>query len=177
MPGPAEQVESLLDGGWIERYHIKGQRMLTRQSVAEHSWRMSAIVFAVNPQLSANVLWALLFHDVSERVTGDVPANVKRANPEIERVINEVSTNEEIRLGIRFNLTAEEQKLLSWADRFEGALHCLDELEMGNHKILATLHRYIAYSLDDKYKLADNNHESNRRALVGHFNQRLAKEL
>jgi len=173
---PISAVESLFDGGWIERYHIKGQRMLTRQSVAEHSWRMAALIYTVNRMAREALIWATLFHDVSERVTGDMPANVKRANPAIAAAINEVSTAEEVRLHIRFDLSEQEQRLLAWADRFEGAMHCLDELEMGNRKIIGTLTRYQQYYMDDKYKLEDKQNEAVRQQLMDYLNQRI-KEL
>ena len=172
---PPTTLNSLLDGGWIERYHIKGQRMLTRQSVAEHSWRIIAIIFAVNSKPSAELVLGAAFHDVSERVTGDIPANVKRANPEIARVINEVSTAEEQRLGIRFGLTDDEERLLGWADRYEGALHCWDEYEMGNRKIVPTLRRYQEYYNDAKYKLANPEWEKARQELTDCLNQQIER--
>lgn len=166
-------LNDLLDGGWIERYHVKGQRMLTRQSVAEHSWRIATIMFSINRDVSSNLILASLFHDVSERVTGDIPANVKRHNPAIEHAVNEVSTAEEVRLGIRFMLNDEERKLLSWADRYEGALHCWDEYEMGNRKIATTLLRYWDYCQSPELELADKAHEAKRRLLMTEFYQRI----
>lgn len=148
-------LHDLLDGGFIERYHVKGQRMLTRQCVAEHSWRMAAILRYMWPDCRPELIWATLFHDVSERVTGDVPANIKRATPAIAEAVHTVSIAEEKRLNIRFALTLEEEKVLGWLDRIEGAMHCLDELEMGNRKIIHTLQRYIAYAGDPKYALSD----------------------
>jgi len=174
---PMDEVESLFDGGWIERYHLKGQRMLTRQSVAEHSWRMAAIIYAIVGTMAREALiWATLFHDVSERVTGDMPANVKRANPAIADALHEISLTEEVRLHIRFDLSEQEQRLLGWVDRFEGALHCADELEMGNRKIAATMLRYQQYYMDEKYKLQDKENEAKRQKLMEHLNQRI-KEL
>lgn len=166
------QLDALLDGGHIERYHIKGQRMLTRQCVAEHSWRMVAILYYLWPEASAALVWATAFHDVSERVTGDMPANIKRANPEMARAVNEVSTTEERRLGIRFDLTAEEAKTLRWMDRFEGVLHCLDELEMGNAKVLDTLNRYLQYSAGTEHTLAAPERESLRVGLLEEARQK-----
>jgi 5'-deoxynucleotidase YfbR-like HD superfamily hydrolase len=161
----SSQVEDLLDGGFIERYHIKGQRMLTRQSVAEHSWRMAAVLFYLWPDARPQLINATLFHDVSERVTGDMPANIKRANPAMALAVNEVSTAEEVRLGIRFFLHPEEVKVLSWLDRYEGALHCADELEMGNRKILGTLLRYLRYAGDPGYALLNPEREVLRMEL------------
>lgn len=163
---PVGVLASLMDGGWIERYHIKGQRMLTRQSVAEHSWRLAAVIFAVARKPRAELVLAALFHDVSERVTGDMPSNVKRANPVLAQALREVSMAEEIRLGIRFDLSEQEQRLLAWADRYEGAMHCLDEYTMGNRFVVKTMLRYYEYCSGDEYKLKDPNEERRRNVLM-----------
>lgn len=156
-----ENLHALLDGGFIERYHTKGQRMLTRQSVSDHSWRMAAIVRHVWPDCRVELVWAVLFHDVSERVTGDMPSPIKTANPAVQAALNKLSTDEEVRLGIRFTLDDEERRMLAWVDRFEGAVHCADELEMGNRKVIGTLRRYLDMSSQTRFRLLNHN-----RALV-----------
>lgn len=170
-------LADLLDGGWIDRYHVRGQRMLVRQSVAEHSWRVAMIVYCIEPEPRPQLIMAALCHDISERVTGDIPANVKRANPEIERVIREVSTNEEVRLGIRFDLLPNEMRLLSWADRFEGALHCWNEVQMGNTLAVPTLSRYLQYASDRKYVLESKMLENRRRGMFNELNDRVQQYL
>ena len=153
----AQKAADLLDGGFIERYHIKGQRMITRQSVAEHSWRMVAMLFAMWPDARRELVHATAFLDVSERVTGDMPANIKRANPEIASAVNFVSTGEEHRLGIRFELTDLEAKVLRWLDRFEGVQHCLDEYNLGNRLVLGTLDRYWTYCTTEDNQITEDD--------------------
>lgn len=166
--GSGSQLEAILDGGFIERYHVRGRRMIKPQNVAEHSWRMAAVLFYLCPTARADLVWATLFHDVSERVTGDLPSPVKNANPDVKAEFNRISTAEERRLGIRFDLGDEEAKLLRWIDRFEGALHCLDELEMGNRKALRTLMRYMEYCRGPEHVLQVDECEEKRVFL---FNQ------
>jgi 5'-deoxynucleotidase YfbR-like HD superfamily hydrolase len=168
-----DKLHALLDGGFIERYHTRGQRMLTRQSVAEHSWRMAAIARYVWPDCSAALLWAILFHDVSERVTGDLPAPVKRANAVAAAAIHEISEAEEERLDIRFELLAEERRLLAWVDRYEGALHCCDELEMGNRMVLLTMRRYMEYATRPEYSLRDPERLARQGALMQELTDRI----
>lgn len=150
-------LPALLDGGFIERYHIKGQRMLTRQSVAEHSWRMAAILYTIWPGCRVELLWAHLMHDVSERVTGDMPANIKWANPVMSGEVNRISTAEEERLGIRFPLDAEERRLLAWVDRYEGAVHCGDEIMLGNQLVVGTFNRYLQRITVADFRCHDHN--------------------
>lgn len=163
-PTPNDQLESLLDGGFIQRYHVKGRRMLVPQNVAEHSWRMAAALFHIDPNARAAMVWATLFHDVSERMTGDVPSPVKRDDM-VRVALNRISTTEEYRLGIRFDLTEEEVKLLTWLDRYEGALHCLDEAEMGNRKAMRTMIRYFDSCTGHEHRLLDSGPEKRRAAL------------
>ncbi len=174
--GPAI-LEALLDGGFIERYHVRGRRMINPQNVAEHSWRMAAALFYIHPGASPRMVWATLFHDVSERVTGDLPSPVKNSNDEIRKEFNRVSTNEERRLGIRFELGNEESKLLRWLDRYEGALHCLDELEMGNRKALRTLLRYYEYCCGAEHRLQTADVEARRQLLFVQLTEKVNSYL
>lgn len=176
-PTANDQLEALLDGGFIERYHVRGRRMIVPQNVAEHSWRMAAVLFHINPVARAVMVWATLFHDVSERVTGDLPSPVKNANAEIRKEFNRVSTAEEQRLGIRFDLTEEEKKLLNWLDRFEGALHCLDEVEMGNRKAIRTLLRYFDYCTGAQHVLQNEGMEHRRFALFVQLTEKVNNYL
>lgn len=140
----------LLEGGAIKRYHMK--QTIKEQAVSTHSWRMAAIIHSLWPDCSKALIMAALFHDVSERVTGDIPSPVKRANPALRSELNRVTTEEEIRLDIRYELTLEEQNLLSWVDRFEGCLFCLDEIQFGNKKMHNTFLRYLEMSSDSKLR-------------------------
>lgn len=138
----------LLEGGAIKRYHIK--QTLKEQPVATHSWRMAAVLFAIWPDCRRELMLATLFHDVSERVTGDISSPIKWANPGLRSELNRITTEEEERLGIRFNLEVEEANFLTWIDRFEGCLFCLDEVQMGNRKLHKTFLRYFRACSDAK---------------------------
>jgi 5'-deoxynucleotidase YfbR-like HD superfamily hydrolase len=140
----------LLEGGGVHRYHMK--QTLKDQQVATHSWRMAAILQSLWPDCRKELVMAALFHDVSERVTGDVASPVKWANPALRMELNRVTMAEEERLGIRYQLDAEERNILTWLDRFEGCLYALDEIQMGNRKLHNTFVRYYRASNDAKLR-------------------------
>lgn len=144
---------NLLEGGGIYRYHTKN--CIDRQTVQSHSWRMAAMLHTLWPACRQTLLWAVLMHDVSERITGDIPYTVKSNNPGLRMELKRITYEEEVRLGVRYDLMKEEQQVLAFLDLYEGAMYCLDEIEMGNRKLQATFGRYITLAqstpLDDVY--------------------------
>ena len=131
----------MLEGGDIARYHTVPT--IRPQSVAHHSWRMAAILHTVWPDCRGELTKAALFHDVSERVTGDMPYQIKATYPTLKTLLHTVTEAEERRLGIRFDLTDEERQVLRWLDLFEGCQYTLDEMRMGNRMVTASFFRYL----------------------------------
>lgn len=144
------RLMELRDGGAVKRTHTC--RTLRDVNVAEHSHGVAMIVLAVHQtegsMPSANLLAAALCHDLSELATGDVPAHVKRQNPEIKAALNGVSTAWEHRMRVRFDLSKDEQDLLLWADRLEFALYATEEVRMGNRYAVNWLARILTYMHD-----------------------------
>jgi 5'-deoxynucleotidase YfbR-like HD superfamily hydrolase len=138
----------LLEGGAVKRYHMKPT--IKEQTVGAHSWRMVAVLIALWPDARRELICATAFHDVSERVTGDVPSPIKWSNPGLRIELNRITTDEEERLGIRYRLEPEEANVLKWLDYFEGCLFCLDEIQMGNRRLHNTFLRYHGACSDAK---------------------------
>lgn len=129
-----ERVLTLRDAGVVKRSHTC--RTLMDRNVAEHSHGVAMLVLALYERIgytpSAALLAAALVHDLSEIATGDVPAPVKRHNPDLKRMLNELSTKWEHDMGVRYEIDAEEQHILLWCDRMDFALYALEEVTMGN---------------------------------------------
>lgn len=133
-------LANFFEGGAIARYHMKPT--IKVQNIGQHSWRMAAALQVLWPDARAELIRAVLFHDVSERVTGDLPSPVKWHNPALRIELNKITTEEETRLGIRFALVPEEQSVLRFLDLYEGCMFCCDEMEMGNRRMKNTFRRY-----------------------------------
>ena len=73
-----------------------------------------------------------MVHDLSEVATGDVPAPVKWANPELKSALNRITVAWELERGLRVRLSEPEAQLLSWADMLEFALYAIEEVTLGN---------------------------------------------
>ncbi len=72
--------------GRIRRLHIRPMNG-DEQNVAAHTWGVAMILLDLFPDVSREALVFTLRHDVPEVVTGDIPANVKWDNPEIDRAL------------------------------------------------------------------------------------------
>jgi hypothetical protein len=142
-----ERVLLLRDAGAILRSHTC--RALHHRNVAEHGHGVAMLALTLAqcsegaPLPRAEVLAAALVHDLSEIATGDVPAPVKRNNPDLREVLNRISTDWERHYDLRFDLTRAEQDLLLWCDRVDFALYALEEVTMGNRFFIEYLQRIL----------------------------------
>lgn len=167
------QLDRLMDGGEITRYHTK--RVLRPQSVAAHSARVGMLCQLVWPECSANLLRAALLHDISELCTGDVPSPVKWANPALKAELSRVTTQYETDHGLRMPLTEDEQLVLRWADLAEGAQFCIEEVRMGNSYLRGTMLRYV--DAMGKTTIVSNSDVANRQRVIGNITYQRAQEL
>lgn len=141
------EIFLLRDAGAVKRSHTL--RTLFERNVAEHSWGVAMLVRQVYAWAGvappSRVLLAALCHDLSEYVTGDLPATAKREHPALKLAANAVTTPWEEKLGLRYELTQDEQKLLLWCDRMEFALCALEEVTAGNQFFAGPAHRITSW--------------------------------
>lgn len=137
------------DAGAVKRYHVK--RTHRTQTVAEHTFGMLMLLKQVmNPTFPSHGLWriyeAVMHHDLPELMTGDIPAPIKRAHPELGPLMDEIESDMHP-LYQEYGLSAEEGALLKWADRAELVLWCLEEYRMGNTYVKPTIARGLGWIL------------------------------
>jgi 5'-deoxynucleotidase YfbR-like HD superfamily hydrolase len=99
--------------------------------------------------VSPNLMWATLFHDLGESVTGDVPANAKWANGKLTELLETWENEFHIDNGTYISLTVEEQKLLNLADKLELAVFCTEQINMGNVSMKEIRSRGLVYDWDN----------------------------
>lgn len=144
----ALEIDTILAAGEVIRFHT--ERMLTRQTVGSHSWRVATIITLVHPNPSANLLKAALFHDVAERWTGDIPSPAKWEWETLKRGAIVSTSHVELVLKLPTGqLTPEEQMWLKGADFLDLLLHLRDELSMGNSTVAATATRAQEYFISN----------------------------
>lgn len=137
------------DAGAVTRYHAK--RTLRRQTVAEHTFGMLMLLKQVmNPTWPSHGLWriyeAVMHHDLPELITGDMPAPIKRAHPELGPLMEEIESDLHP-LYRDYGLSGEEATLVKWADRMELVLWCLEEYRMGNTYMADTIRKGMGWIL------------------------------
>lgn len=144
-------VEATLyrDGGAVKRYHVK--RTIRTQTVAEHTFGMLMLVKQVvgyqAKEFDMQVVYeAIMHHDLPELMTGDMPAPIKRAHPELGPLMDSIE-QELAPLYRDFELSPLETALCKWADRMELVLWCLEEYRMGNTYVKDTIRRGIGWIL------------------------------
>ena len=122
--------------GYVTRYHTWPR--IRDQTVAEHTWNLLRIILAIQPHASPELLRWTMFHDVGERVTGDVPFPVKREHPELKRALDKMEHEALLQMATTWGavagiqITDEEANLLKLAEFIEMMEWGLDEMALGN---------------------------------------------
>ena len=144
MPQHLKQVQMVLQGGAVKRYH--SLFTVQQQTVAAHSFRVAMLaLILMDSQPRAALLHAALVHDLAEAHTGDIPAQVKVALGLTERFA-ELENNLLDNCGLApLTLTVTEQRALKLADCLDGVLFCNEEIALGNSKMLEIRERYLSY--------------------------------
>lgn len=137
------RVQALRDAASVLRYHTA--RTLRSQTLACHSHGVAVLVIHVLPTASRELIQAALFHDLAEKLTGDLPAPVKRACPELNIAVSVLEQRFATEHGIDITLTSHEQSVLKWCDTMELVLWCREEMEMGNRYAYDIFNRGISY--------------------------------
>ena len=125
---PVDRIGSivyLLEAGNVERCHTTPHH--GSYTVASHSWRMLTLLFKLHPSPGVDLIKAVQFHDVGERVYGDVPAYCND-HGELEQHIRR-------KVFVDVSLDKEDQQWLYCLDKLELFLWCRDQIAMGNRNV------------------------------------------
>jgi len=135
----------LLLAGMVQRYH--SVPTITSDTVGEHTFGvvwLCALLSNGTPR--AELLLAAVWHDVPELTVGDMPAPAKRrlGLSESFAAMEQEVLGEMLQLPIP-QLTVDEQRILTIADRVDGMLHCCYERALGNQVIEEVYDRFLQY--------------------------------
>ena len=150
-------LDKRLRGGHVLRYHTRPE-LLNGQNVAAHTWRAVVILHTLWPDVSKNAILHMLYHDVAEFETGDMPATTKWKYDKLAELMNKVESDYEDQLGIGKNVievSKEERALCDIADKLELVLHCHRLLQEGNTRAEDVFIKGYNY-LRSKYKDNEN---------------------
>jgi 5'-deoxynucleotidase YfbR-like HD superfamily hydrolase len=120
-----DRLSATLMAGEVTRYHAVPT--VRPQTDALHSWNMIALaLFITNGQASRDLLIEIAMHDTGELFVGDVPYTVKRDNPALGRLINDMEAHarvHETMLG-PIDLSPHDAAILKICDTLEGFIWC-----------------------------------------------------
>jgi len=124
-----------------KRCHTKS--VIHQQGVGEHTFNALVILDAVYPDADKNVWRAMLYHDLPEAVTGDVPAPAKWDNPKLEEALREVEEDIHLDYQTKTFLSEEEHRYVKFADIMELVFYGIEEYMMGNRGVEDMVRRAI----------------------------------
>lgn len=122
------------EGGQLQRCH--GTPHHGEYSVAEHSWQAAMLLRMLHPSAPPELIWAVMFHDVAERFTGDVPHPAKTECRALRDALQLAEERHMRVLGLHETLTEEEQQWVRAVDILELYLWCLDQEDLGNKNVV-----------------------------------------
>jgi 5'-deoxynucleotidase YfbR-like HD superfamily hydrolase len=135
------KIKFIVDGSEVRRFHTI--RTVKEETVGHHSLLVAMICRLLSTNCSNTLLLAALTHDLAESVTGDIPAPVKARMSKAALGKTEEEILDDIGLGYVKELTIEERRVLTLADRLAGLVFCRQEISMGNTLIKPCLYNYI----------------------------------
>ncbi len=151
MPNHRDALELVLSGGRVARYHTLPTTH--GETVGHHSYVVAWLVALLSYDMpSSRLLLAALQHDISEFITGDLPAPTKRSLG-ISNQFREYETDVLLKYGHEdweASLTEDETRLLKLADRMAGMVHCLHERKLGNRHVNEAYFNFRSYALELK---------------------------
>ncbi|MCV2870654.1 HD domain-containing protein [Defluviimonas sp. WL0002] len=119
------KVNDLIRAGLVRRWHANPDLAWTGETNGHHQWTVAALIAALHPAPSANLLREALLHDVGEVMAGDLPYPFKQDNPEIARAHAAFERAQRERLCAAWPLTIGETTWLELADRLAAHLWML----------------------------------------------------
>lgn len=133
----------ILSYAQTRRYHTLPT--IGHQTVAEHSGRMLLLLLLIIEEPSIELVKGILYHDLPECETGDVPAPAKWRNPKLTAALDTAEGRFICDNELHVHLTDREQHLLKWLDSIECAFYCVDQMMLGNRNLDQCFHNVMTH--------------------------------
>ena len=140
-----EQILFLRKGAETERFHTV--RRIHSETVGHHSFGVAWFCILLHPvQPSSDLLIAALSHDVAEHEVGDLPAPTKR-QLHLREAFAQIENSFILQMSLpNPKLNEEEQRILQFADVFDGMMSCVRERQFGNQTIEICYRNFSSYA-------------------------------
>lgn len=134
-----QRILAMREASRVERAHTIVHH--GTYSNGQHSFDMLTLALELRPETSANMMRAIIYHDLGERWVGDMPHPAKGESPEHAAKGQELEEVIASRLGWQFKLTTAEKRWIRALDRLEFLLWADDQVNLGNRHLEAVLER------------------------------------
>jgi hypothetical protein len=128
-----EQVKYLRESNQVIRCHTL--KYIGSYTVGQHIGDCVQLLLKLWPEAPNRLIKALVFHDIAERATGDIPSPVKSNFPVMKEIVKEIESLVDEALEVREELNEEEQRWLLGIDYLELLLWCKDQQALGNTQV------------------------------------------
>jgi 5'-deoxynucleotidase YfbR-like HD superfamily hydrolase len=139
-------IHQLLDSGQVLRYHVLPSSV--QQNVAAHSWGVAMLYNHICPKPTIEGMRYALEHDCHEILTGDIPAHVKRADPETFKSLKELEARVEHELGVCHDIDDKDRRWVKLSDLLELVWWGAERVYRGDKAYRVVVERGIQYILD-----------------------------
>lgn len=175
-----ERTYNIRMAGRIRRLHIRPMNG-EEQNVAAHTWGVVMILLDLFPDVSRDAIIFALRHDVPEVVTGDIPANVKWDNAELEEALEKREKQFLEAMGWKTKHTGvpswdRENLYIKIADRIELLFFCLEQMYMGNW-LLTDVYVNVRDKIAEDVSLLDKEYMPKIISYVDSYSEYLAKNF
>jgi len=147
MTIPAYKLLNVITrGSLIKRYHTR--QSIHIQNNAEHQFFVVSIALILYPEMGMETLRKILWHDIYEYETGDMPWLIKRNHPDLKNVMFKIEHKCRERDQLFTEVTTFEHTILKLSEYFECLLFCLRERRLGNSEFDDTIQDCIGCILE-----------------------------
>ncbi len=140
-----ERALAIREGGQVQRAHT--MQYDGPYNVAIHSYNALSLLLLLYPKTpSLGLIRAVMWHDVPERWTGDIPAPAKWASPKLKELLDKLEEKILKELGLEDlfkNLSQEELNWLNAVDLLELWIWSKEQIHHGNKNLILMAQRII----------------------------------
>ncbi len=147
------RIKFAREGAAVLRTHA--QAGIGPYFVGMHTFNMITMLKILHPNPSITLVWAVMEHDIAERMTGDMPYPAKKAG--LLDYVRQSAFEEHLNIAVfsedhKSQLDEEELKWLGGLDKLEFYCWCKDQIMMGNRMMERKLYAIENYMERYKHK-------------------------
>jgi 5'-deoxynucleotidase YfbR-like HD superfamily hydrolase len=111
------KARKMREGGNVMRCHVVPHS--GDYSVGKHTFDMLVLLETLHPKPTKALFRAILYHDLAERFTGDVPGMVVRIDPDYKKAFSDAGALVDEVCGYEVELSDDEKRWVKALDKLD----------------------------------------------------------